>query len=276
MKIRRSLAALAAAPLLVLAGCGGDSTSDITDDRATTPASSPSSTAENAGALTEETFASAVTEAQLRAKTVHMSGQISASGQQMTLEGDFEAGDTVADSAMDMTMSAPSLGDVRMVLVDEVLYLNLGQQTQGKFVKVDLSDTSSPMGQMMSQLLSSADPSASLKAMERGMTSFEQVGEEQIEGVATTKYRVEVDLQQVLAAQGMGDLPGGATAQLPKTVTYDIWVGDDDLIRRMSFTLGAAMAMTMDLTEWGEPVDISAPPRNQISKTDPFAGMPAG
>lgn len=272
MTIRRSLAALAAAPLLILAACGGDSTSDLTG---ASDATSP--TPSDDGALTEETFYSAVTQAQLRAQTVHMSAEMAVGGQQMTIEGDLETGDTLADSAMDMTMSAPALGEgLRIVLVDEVMYLNLGQMTQGKFAKVDLGDTSTPMGQMMSQLAGSADPSAAMKAMERGITSFEQVGKEQIDGVDTCRYNVEVDLKEVLAAQGMSDLPGAATAQLPKTVTFDMWVGKDDLIRRMSFSLGEAMTITMNLTDWGEPVDITAPPRNQITKSDPFAGMPTG
>jgi hypothetical protein len=278
MKIRRGLAALAAAPLIIVAGCSSDSTSDLAGDPdPTSPADSPSRTPEQGGALTQEAFFGAVTQAQLRAQTAHVSAEMSASGQRMTLEGDIKAGESRADSAMDITMSAPTLGEgLRMVLADEVMYLNLGQLTQGKFARVDLSDTSTPLGQLMAQLAGSADPSASLKAMERGITSFEATGEEQVDGVATTRYRVEVDLQEVLAAQGMANLPGAATAQLPKTVGYDIWVGEDDLIRRMSFSLGDAMTMTMDFTEWGEPVDISAPPRNQISKSDPFAGLGSG
>lgn len=281
MRARRSMAALAAAPLFLLAACGGSS--DLVDDTTSTNAGGTDSggdfggTSEGSsgGELTSETFAQAVTDAQLRAQTAHITADITAAGQQVTLEGDVRIGESLADYGADVTLSSPTMGDgLRMVIVDEALYMNLGAMTQDKFTKIDLGDPSSPMGQLMSQMMSSADPSASLKAMQDGLTGFEKVGTEEVDGVDTTHYRVEVDTSEVLAAQGMGDLPGMDGAQLPETLSYDLWIGDDDLMRRMSFSMGSAMSMTMNLTSWGEPVDISAPPPSQVSKRDPFAGMP--
>lgn len=288
MRARRSMAALAAAPLFLLAACGGGA-SDVVDDTGSTTAGGYDSGGDSGGdfggtsggtsggELTAETFAAAVTDAQLQARTAHVSADVTAAGQQMTLEGDVQVGESLTDYGADLTMSSASMGDdLRMVIVDETLYLNLGQLTQGKFAKIDFGDTGSPMGQMMSQLMSSADPSASLKAMQEGLTGFEKVGTEQVDGVDTTHYRVEVDTRKVLEAQGMGDYADLAGAQLPETLSYDLWIGDDNLMRRMSFSIGDAMSMTMNLTAWGEPVEISAPPPSQVSKRDPFAGMPTG
>lgn len=285
MRLRRSVAALATAPLFLLAACGGDSGELVGDDEPTSPAATSDGGGDagatggtSGGTLTRQTFAEAVTtDAQLTAQTVHVSADISASGQQATLDGDVKMGASLADYAADITISAPAMGNgLRMVIVDEVLYMNLGPITQGKFARIDLGDTGSAMGQLMSQMMTSADPSASLKAMEDGVTSFRKVGAERIDGIDTTQYRVEVDTRKVLAALGMDDLAGMAGAQLPETASYDLWIGDDDLMRRMSFSMGDVMSMTMNLTAWGDPVDISAPPPSQVSKRDPFAGMPTG
>lgn len=273
MTFRRGAVALAAAPLFLLAACGGDS-SDLVGDSTTT---SSAATSDGGAELTQETFAEVVTDAQLKAQTAHVSADISVSGQRITLEGDVKVGSSLADYGADITMSAPAMGDgLHVVIVDEALYMNLGAMTQGKFSRIDLGDAGSPMGELMSQMMSSADPSASLKAMQDGLSSFDEVGTEQIDGVDTTQYRVEVDTSKVLAAQGMRDLLGTTGAQLPDTLTYDLWIGDDNLMRRMSFSMGAAMSMTMNLTAWGEPVDISAPPPSEVSKRDPFAGFPTG
>lgn len=283
MRIRHSVAALATAPLLLLAACTGGSSDLVGDAESTSPAATGTTSSGGefggspGGTLTEQTFAEAVTDAQLTAQTVHVSADISASGQQATLDGDVKMGASLADYAADITISAPAMGNgLRMVIVDEVLYMNLGPITQGKFARIDLGDTGSAIGQLMSQMMTSADPSASLKAMEDGVTSFRKVGAERIDGIDTTQYRVEVDTRKVLAAQGMDDLVGMAGAQLPDTVSYDLWIGDDDLMRRMSFSMGDVMSMTMNLTAWGDPVDISAPPPSQVAKRDPFAGMPTG
>jgi len=286
MKLRRSLAVLAAAPLLMLAGCGGDSNDLVAE---TTPSSGPSagdstgagtgdSGGDSGAALTQDTFASAVLKATRQAKTAHLSASISAAGQQLTMDGDVEVGDDPADYAADITLSVPSLGDaLHMVLVDEVIYMNLGALTQDKFVKIE-SGRESPFGDL-SQLTASADPAAGIKALEDGVTAFEKRGTEQIDGVETTHYRVTVDTQRVLKAQGMADLYAGGAGggpQLPATLDYDLWIGSDNLLRRTQFAMGQDFTMLVDTTAWGESVNVSAPPLNQVSKADPFAGIPTG
>mgnify|MGYP006968076149 CR=1 FL=1 len=54
---------------------------------------------------------------------------------------------------------------------------------------------------------------------------------------------------------GMKPAPGA-----PETVIYDVWLDEDDLIRRMEFTLNGATARLL-ASEWGEPVSITAPDR---------------
>jgi len=286
MNLRSNLTVLAAVPLFALAACGSDGSDAVTDQDPTTPTASqttpesePTSDGETASgsALTKQDFVDRVSAAQLEAQTAHIAADISAAGQLIALEGDVRIGDTLADYAADVSMSGSVVGqNLHMVVVDKVLYLNLGETTANKFAKIDLGNIRSPMGQMMSQFLSSADPSKSLEAMSKGVTGFKAVGEQNIDGVHTTQYRVEVDTRAMLTAQGMGQLAGASAGQLPRRLSYDMWIGDDDLLRRTSLSVGSAMELTMDISAWGEPVDIAAPPPSQVAKAGPLAGLSQG
>ena len=70
-------------------------------------------------------------------------------------------------------------------------------------------------------------------------------------------------------------------AQMDKvtgTMPVEVWIGSDGLVRRvsMSFDLSStgmagakgAMAMTMDFSELGQPVQITVPPADQVSTLD--------
>lgn len=287
MNIRSSLAVLAAVPLFAVAACGSDASDLVADQDPTTPTASrttpesepPSDGGTASGsALTKQNFVATVSAAQIAAQSAHIAADIRAAGQLVVLEGDVRVGDTLADYAADVSMSGSGVGQgLQMVVVDQVLYLNLGQTTANKFAKIDLGNDNSAMGQLMSQFLSSADPSKSLEAMAKGVTGFKAVGSEKIDGVDTTQYRVEVDTRAILAAQGMGDLPGAAAGQLPRRLSYEMWIGNDDnLLRRTSLSMGSAMELTMDISAWGEPVDISAPAQSQIAKASPLAGLAQG
>lgn len=266
----RSLRSAVVATVIALgvAGCAGESAQNLASDR------TPTASSRSAGALTQETFAAAVTDAQHQAKTAHVSGSVTAAGQNVTMDGDISVGESADEYATNLTMSAPALGGaLRMILVDQALYLNLGSMTHGKYAKLDLSDTNSPAGQLMSQLLAAADPAKSLVAMTEGVVSFEAVGTSQLDGVNTTQYRVQVDTAKAVSALGLGDAPSSGVGALPKMLSYDIWVGDDHLMRRMSFSVGSTLSMTMDFTRWGEPVHVEAPPPGQVLKRSPFAAL---
>jgi hypothetical protein len=85
------------------------------------------------------------------------------------------------------------------------------------------------------------DPSQALARL-RDASAVEELGEETVFGVATTRYRARLE----------GDQPLAATA----------WIDATSLIRRLELTTDegpAPFTMTMELTEFGKPVDISVP-----------------
>ena len=52
---------------------------------------------------------------------------------------------------------------------------------------------------------------------------------------------------------------------LPKTVDYDLWLDQDDLMRRIEFTVpGGGGGMTMTMSDWGKPVTVKAPPPGAV------------
>ncbi len=214
--------------------------------------------------------------AQSEADTVHLTGSFGSGQQALAMDGDMQTGDP-DDLAMDVQLEVPQLGSgVRMILLDQTVYMNLGQPTGNKYAEIDLSDPSDPLGQQFGPLLDTADPGRSIAALDEGMQTLDKVGGEELDGVATTQYRAVVDTEKALAASGVSEnMPPEAAAQLPKTLTYDVWVGDDDgLIRKMSFDL-LGQSSELTFSDWGEDVEIEAPPASEITKGGAGLGCPS-
>ena len=245
MKFKRLGVLAASATLALTAGCGG----------------SGGTAADNGADLTKANFSSEVIKAQTAAKTAHIQASINAQGQKMTMSGDMQMAKD--DVAFDLTMAGASLGGgAQLILADRVIYLKMPGLTQtDKYVKIDIGDSSNPMAKMFDQMLGQLDPSRTFRAFE-GITTLKKVGTQEIDGVETTHYSVKVDTQKALQAQGMaGQVPPG---QLPKTLTYDVWVDGDHLVRRMTMDIQSTN-VDMSFSRWGEPVDIKAPPASQIA-----------
>lgn len=265
MKLSRKSSSLVAAVLLAgltLTACGDKETSDAGSEPS---ASATAKEAKKAGGeLTEATFVQAITAAQQKASTAHVTMKIGVGGQVIKAIGDQKVGKTFADTAMSLSMDMGSAGldTVKMIVADQVFYLNFGQMTQGKYAKIDLTDKSDPVGKQFSQLIDQMDPSKQLDQFKKALTSFEKKGAPQdIDGVKAQPYEVVLDTSKIAG------LPGGATANVPKTLTYTMFIGPDDLLRRID-TDAAGAKVTVDYTKWGEPVDIKAPSAGEVSDQD--------
>ncbi len=57
---------------------------------------------------------------------------------------------------------------------------------------------------------------------------------------------------------------------MPETLTYDMWLDDKDLLRRMQFDL-SGVKMDMLMSRWGEPVEVQAPPADAIVESPQMA-----
>lgn len=232
----RSVAAGAIAALCLspLAACGSDT----------------SSSAESPDTLTKANFAETVAGAMEEEKSAHMTMEMAG----MKGEGDFEYDG--ADTVMQMTMSQGAQ-EMKMILADGVMYMQAeGMAAPGKWVRID-KDT--PMlGEMLGQL-DGLTPSSQVEAMEKGLKKVTYVGESTVDGETVHEYEVTADPKVIAEAN---DLP---TTDLPASITYSMFLTEDNLLRRMETELGG-QSVEMEMTDWGKDVDVTAPPASDVEE----------
>lgn len=134
----------------------------------------------------------------------------------------------------------------------------------------------------------SADLSRSLAFLEGAGDEVEQVGREDVRGVATTRYRFTADLEAAAAAA-----EGDAAAWLREQVADrgltrlpgEAWLDDEGRLRRLRYTLdldqsptagtaagSAAVETTVEYYDFGLPVDIAPPPPDQVTDLSALGG----
>jgi len=266
----RRLALAAAAPLLALSltACGGDD-STATDDP--TPAASTSSgdastpSDENSSEAPEETQAAEGDEvsvadfvARLQASTeaattASMKMTMEVQGTAITSSGDVDY--TTDPPSMAMKMTSPiGGGEMDIRFVDGAMYMNMGEMSSGKFYKLTLEEMSQTMG---SDLTEQMDPVKSMEDFTKGVDTITYLGTETVDGEELEAYEMTVDTTKVDQLKETG-------AQLPKKLTYQVWLDSEDRMRKTSMDMGKLGTMNMEVFDWGKDVDITAPPANQV------------
>ena len=125
-----------------------------------------------------------------------------------------------AEPATDLTVKVPGEEDSRVVIVDGKLFMRSPQLGSEKFVE-----------------LNAADP-------KNGALGFDPNGL----------------LAQVKKLEGGDDLGNGHYRLSQKPLTFDLYFGEDELLRRA--TVAGTTSGTIDVrwTDWGQPVQVKAPP----------------
>jgi hypothetical protein len=280
--VRRTLAATAIAPLLAtgLVACGDDGPSGTSSSG--TDQVALSSDLSEGDQVDPSEFVDTVTDGVEASTTAHLTMNVSAgSTGSVTAQGDVDY--TSTPPSMAMTMDLPGLPggdagesgmDIRMV--DGTIYMSMGQLTQGKFWRIDPSDPKGPLASMgMDKMMDQMDPAKALESMEDGITKVTYVGAED----DLDHYELTLDMQKIMGSMG-GDLPKGAQGKLPDSVTYDLWLDDQNRFTKMSMDDlpmgGTHASMEMTATDWGKDVDIEAPPADQVTDMPDFGSMMQG
>jgi hypothetical protein len=212
--------------------------------------------------------------------STHMKMTANAAGQDITGEGDLKFGDS--DAAMTMDIGTPA-GNMSMVLLDSVLYIKMpaGQElTPGKaWIKIDSSSNSEmakALGSITDQMSKNADPRATLEEFEKSGT-ITDTKEEQIDGQDVTHYTITVDVRKMADNQEDPTLKTALDEAIKggmKDFPVNVYLNDDDLPVRVALEMptpdGTGKTTTVktqiDYTNWGEPVEITAPPADQIAE----------
>lgn len=235
--------AITALCLSPLAACGGsEGKSDSTSD------AKPSAGATADGELTKADFAETVSAAMVAKKSGHMTMEMVS----MKGEGDFRYDGK--NTVMQMSMSQGA-DQMKIVLAGGAMYMQgEGVSPPGKWMKID-KDT--PMlGEMLAQM-GNVSPAQQVESMKKGMKSVEFVRDTEIEGTAVREYEVTVDPKVAIEGTGV------PATDLPETVSYTMFLTEDDLLRRMEMKLDG-QSIKMDMTDWGKAVDVQVPPAADV------------
>ncbi|WP_338538804.1 LppX_LprAFG lipoprotein [Janibacter terrae] len=183
--------------------------------------------------------------------TVHIDVEATLGGQQATTATGVQ--DLEADALdMDVDLSGQELG---YRLVDGQYYL----EQPPKWVRV-AKGSGNPLVEQTLDQVNLLSMRSQLDAFVAGVEKAGTKGEEDVDGTTTTHYTAQVDTDKAFAELGMERGDG-----VPETVVYDVWLDEDDLIRKMSFDLNGLEA-TLTASRWGEPVTITKPRPSQIAR----------
>lgn len=267
MRLSRGLAALSLASVMTLAlgACSGDAepvASPPASSPATTPEPTPepTPTEEVSNELTAENVVERLTTAHRAAGSVTLSTSATMDGDVVAIAGDVAFLDGTQDLRLALTLPDVISLDVRRV--GGTYYLGAGEMSANMFNTVDIAGpVDGPAG--FGLIAAALDPAQSIGLLAPGVTSLEKSGEPVvIDGVETQPYTLTVDtakLDPVAQENIVGD-----DGVLPPTVTVQLWVGADDLVRK-HVTIVGAESLELAYTAWGAAPAVVAPAPEQIT-----------
>lgn len=183
------------------------------------------------------------------------------------------------------------------VLDGTVVYLHFpafAQKTGKEWIKIDLAAANSSLGDLLGNGGSGAfgsDPTAFVQFLE-GAGKVSKIGVEEVRGVMTTHFSGSYTLKDALASlpEDRRDQVAHAVAGLhlpdsaqTQEIPFDTWVGDDGLVRKIETSFDASLfapnpnqslgqvSLTVELFEFGTPVDITVPSDDQVTDVSSLA-----
>ncbi len=211
------------------------------------------------------------TDAGSSAMTMSMSVDVGGQGFSLEGEGAFDFEKHVGEMTMTMEGDGlPQAVEVEIIIVDEYAYMKMPPELApgGGWFRTEVASSAGAGANQLGQ-----DPSQYLDFL-RGASEgeIEELGTEEIDGVSTTHYEAELQIDKILeqapdqeAADELKeqlDAFGGEIDAIPA----DVWIDDDGLPRRMKMTMSveaggqtADVDITVDLFDYGLEVDVKPP-----------------
>lgn len=290
--MRKSLIAAGAVALVLTAGaCGKDDAGSATNaatpnagnQTAPKPGADGATPAKPSGGLFSNAggLADLVSQNTQKAKTSKVSMTMNMGPISMTGNGEEEyAG---ADTKIHMTEQAMGQS-IEMIFIDRNIYMKLptGGQAGKPWVKMSLDQLSKAGGGGdITKQMEQSDPSHMLDMLEKNGKILSKTPD-QVDGQPATKYAVDVDIQKMLTSLGQ-KAPAGLNQSKIKSIPMNVWLNSDNLPLQIEMDMGGIMKqvaqssgqkmpagmdkakMVAKYTDWGKPVNIQAPPANQVS-----------
>lgn len=177
-------------------------------------------------------------------------------GKTASVEFDAHGGTLVERITQQVPASKGSpAGTIVAILIGNDLYARKTPgKTGGKWVKVQASNANLAS---VTGGAAKSDPGAVVSNLTKGMTSFKYVGATEIDGTPVEQY--QLTLTAAAMGQGVGSADLGANAP----VTEAVYLNKDNTLRRL-IVMTPLGNVTVDFTDWGKPLGITAPPASDI------------
>ncbi len=242
--------------IALLTGCGTPApvpSSPATPPPTSAPAPAPSptatDTAPSGGAeISVDDFLQRVSGAEMKTYTMEMEMSTSIEGTPMAIRtsGTFDNSDS-SNPRSHMKMEVSGM-EMEIILVDGDAFLKMAVLGD-TWMKMDPEDAAEMAG------TSGPDIGQWTEDYAKNVEKVERVGEESLNGVAVTHYRL------TLKPEALGDL-GMEEAGIEATdVVFDVWIDGDGFTRQfvMDMKGDVPVAMTATLDNFNQPVTIEAP-----------------
>jgi hypothetical protein len=272
---------LVAVPALLLgvSACGTSGTKPV----AAHPVAQSSTTTHR---WDEKTLLPAMKAAIEKQTSVHVSIRtVGDSRMPMEAQGDVALHGTRRPDAVLTMDRTPMGGSAEVRVVGDALYLSMPPMTEkGKFFELR-GGASSPFGPMAGPM-HEAGPGDALAALQSALRGVTYVGQQAVQGEQLSHYRLTLDPRAIAKEHrsahpgpmgygaGMGMSPEG---RLPGSMSADVWLDANALPHQVRLEKPGRGAVVMELSDWGKPVSIQAPPQQDVVKYNgqwPGAGGP--
>ena len=267
-----------AAAATVTAGCGGGSSTHAV---ALDPVSAAATKTQNAGAA--RIRLNLAVRGQGKVLRLHGAGAIDGTSGELSFDLGSLFRQTGIPAGVDPNATMSQLMHAKMTEVsveqngDYVIYIGLGalssQVPGGKhWIKLDVSKLGKSAGVDLGNLMSGSQlsPTDLLGVLKSEGAKVQKLGTANVGGTTATHYRVRVDVAKALKAKGLTSPLLGSVAPKMKTLSEDVWIGKDGLVRRIELGYGRLLggsprlAMTMNLFDYGAHVTIAPPPSSDV------------
>jgi hypothetical protein len=309
--MRRALSTFIILAVLALAGCSTDSgvtleASDGTNDAAALVETPSLATFQSLAAQVEATSSrfEMVMNLDSGFGSVSMPVSGAVNGDRMAIAIDMAQISMPGLTADDQAMLDAAM--LEMIVVPPFMYMNFGGLDAGMFggdwIAIDLTQSAGADELLDGLGGMGSDPFGSMRLLEQA-DRFEEIGTDSVRGVETTHYRLIVnpaaawerldeDGRAALSAS-LGDF-GAAPPDID--IPYDVWLDEQGRARRLAFSMNAdlfeemagaradaaelqamgdlAMAMTLEIYDYGDPSIVIEAPAGAVDMTELFGSLP--
>lgn len=250
---RAAAAAIVLPAVLGMAACGKNEAAAPASGQTQASSAAPSTTTQAPAAgqpyKDKAAFVAAMKAAGKDTTTAHVTMDMDAAGQKVSITGDTKVDAT--NPAMKMTMDMGQSMKIDMLLVDKKVYMKgIPNMPAGKWAVID---SSSSLGKQLMQSLGQADPTKMYDQFGAAVKDVKFVSEDTVDGDKTWKYDLTLDTKAMQA-----QLPADAKTAMPASIDYTVWLDEKDHLRRVTFDLSGVKANMM-MSKYGEPIDVTAP-----------------